>query len=334
MSKVLVDDSSLNSIGSAIRSKNGSNTGYKPSEMAAAINALEMGITPTGTVNISQNGTVNVTQYASAAVNVPNSYAAGDEGKVVSNGALVAQTARSSQITSNGTYDTTLNNSITVNVSGSGGGSVPTFLQNSVSADILVNEYYTNYDDITTSWGDLIITGTPTLRASGVKTARGNGFSYDLGEDNHDVTIYAIAKGYTGGDCFALGTSYALSSGNTIAFFVRESSGFKWYAGVWGSDTAMNVSSFEDYAVMTIAIDCTAKKAYYYFNGNYVVEKSFSNSGAIVRFNGSNSYTDRAGKNDYLFVGVVDGCEPSSTILANQQDMLSLISSGRILTPQ
>ena len=42
-------------------------------------------------------------------VSVPNSYSASDEGKVVSNGALVAQTARASQITQNGTYDTTLN---------------------------------------------------------------------------------------------------------------------------------------------------------------------------------------------------------------------------------
>lgn len=52
-------------------------------------------------------------------VSVPNSYSASDEGKVVSNGALVAQTARSSQITQNGTYDTTLNNEVTVNVPGS-----------------------------------------------------------------------------------------------------------------------------------------------------------------------------------------------------------------------
>ena len=53
-------------------------------------------------------------------VSVPNSYSASDEGKVVSNGALVAQTARASQITQNGTYDTTLNDEVTVNVSGGG----------------------------------------------------------------------------------------------------------------------------------------------------------------------------------------------------------------------
>jgi hypothetical protein len=53
---------------------------------------------------------------------VPNSYSASDEGKVVNNGALVAQSTRS--ITENGTYDTTLKNQVTVNVSGGGGGDV------------------------------------------------------------------------------------------------------------------------------------------------------------------------------------------------------------------
>ena len=120
MNKYLVEGSNLSAIGSAIRAKNGSSTAYKPSEMAAAIAAIPTGTAPTGTINITQNGTTDVTQYASAAVNVPNSYVAADEGKVVSNGELVAQTARSSEITANGTYDTTENNSVTVNVGGGG----------------------------------------------------------------------------------------------------------------------------------------------------------------------------------------------------------------------
>lgn len=57
----------------------------------------------------------NADGYKKVTVAVPNTYAAGDEGKVVSNGALVSQTAHA-QVTSNGTVDTTLNNSVEVAV--------------------------------------------------------------------------------------------------------------------------------------------------------------------------------------------------------------------------
>ena len=72
----------------------------------------------TQSINISANGTYRAPTgkaYTPVNVNVPNSYAASDEGKVVSNGALVAQTAHA-EVTQNGTIDTTLNNSVVVNV--------------------------------------------------------------------------------------------------------------------------------------------------------------------------------------------------------------------------
>ena len=72
------------------------------------------GDAPTGTKNITTNGLHDVAEYASADVNVPNTYTASDEGKVVSNGALVGQTSATK--TENGTYDTTLNNEVVVNV--------------------------------------------------------------------------------------------------------------------------------------------------------------------------------------------------------------------------
>ena len=81
-------------------------------------------ITENGTYNAEDD---NVGGYSQVTVNVPNSYGASDEGKVVSNGELVAQTARASEITANGTYDTTKNNSVTVNVSGSSSFITPTF---------------------------------------------------------------------------------------------------------------------------------------------------------------------------------------------------------------
>lgn len=61
----------------------------------------------------------NADGYSSVTVDVSNSYTAADEGKVVSNGALVAQT--SDTITQNGTIDTTLISSLIVNVPSAGG---------------------------------------------------------------------------------------------------------------------------------------------------------------------------------------------------------------------
>ena len=74
-----------------------------------------------GTKTITTNGTYDaeddsIDGYSSVTVNVANSYSAGDEGKVVSNGALVAQ--GSDTVTQNGTVDTTLISSLLVNVAG------------------------------------------------------------------------------------------------------------------------------------------------------------------------------------------------------------------------
>lgn len=91
-------------------------TNYATASVSVPASAVD-----TGTKSITANGNgQDVVGYAAVNVNVPNSYAAADEGKVVSNGALVAQT--SDTVTTNDTYDTTLINSLTVNVSGGGGG--------------------------------------------------------------------------------------------------------------------------------------------------------------------------------------------------------------------
>lgn len=115
-------DADLEDIADAIRTKGGTSAQMAfPAGFVSAVQAIPTGgITPTGTKQITANGTsIDVYSYQYADVSVPNSYVAGDEGKVVSNGALVAQS--SDTVTTNNTYDTTLINSLTVNVSGGGG---------------------------------------------------------------------------------------------------------------------------------------------------------------------------------------------------------------------
>lgn len=163
------------------------------------------GITPTGTkeISITANGTTSedVTDYAEVEIstNVPNSYSAEDEGKVVSEGALVSQT--STTYTANGTYNTTLKNSVTVNVSG---GSTPTLQTKSVSytptesqqtEQVTADQGYDALQEVDVTVGPIppqyiIPTGTKSITSN---------------ENGIDVTSYAdvnvnVPNSYSAGD--------------------------------------------------------------------------------------------------------------------------------------
>lgn len=70
MARGLIQESILTDIANAIREKLNTSAHFPPSKFAEKIDQIESGITPTGTVNITQNGSVDVTQYATANVNV------------------------------------------------------------------------------------------------------------------------------------------------------------------------------------------------------------------------------------------------------------------------
>lgn len=89
-----------------------------------AVDRVTAAKTAIGAAITAKGGTVaagdGLEDFAADIGTITNQYTAGDDGKVVSSGALIAQTAYPTTITENGTYDTTLNNSVMVDVSSGG----------------------------------------------------------------------------------------------------------------------------------------------------------------------------------------------------------------------
>ena len=175
------------------------------------------------TLNVDANATYNAPSgkaYKKVNVNVPNSYVAGDEGKVVSGGALVAQTAHAdvTPTTSDQTIDTTSNNSIKVKgdadlvagnikkdveifgvtgtYEGGGGGS-------SLPADYQEVEYLEFYGaqyiaetGINLAAGDVILTGVS--RASGVQSSEELGVLGGNAPDTFELYFYQSTLKYYG----------------------------------------------------------------------------------------------------------------------------------------
>lgn len=98
-------------------------SGFEDGYMASAPNINDTLTLETQTVTPSDSQQVvsptDLNHYLQRVTVNPITYSSSDEGKVVSNGALTAQTSRT--VTENGTYDTTLNDEVVVNVSGGGG---------------------------------------------------------------------------------------------------------------------------------------------------------------------------------------------------------------------
>jgi len=74
MADYLVTDTELTGVADAIRTKGGTSAALEwPAGYSQAVAAIPTGITPTGTISITENGSYDVTSYAGASVNVGGS---------------------------------------------------------------------------------------------------------------------------------------------------------------------------------------------------------------------------------------------------------------------
>lgn len=232
MANVLVNDLYLSDIADAIREKLNVETTYKPSEMANAIESISGGGgSSLGTKSVTANGTYNASSdsldgYSQVTVNVPNTYSAGDEGKVVSNGALVAQT--SDTVTENGTIDTTLINSLLVAVSGGGstyqmasGTVTPSADDNSIYVDVdfepthaMIFADYANWSYTSwVQWGNVIFDTSYEKYLS--LSARVLNGTFGFNAANRDISLIS----YSGGKFKFYDSSYKFKAGITYHWF-------------------------------------------------------------------------------------------------------------------
>lgn len=164
------------------------------------------------TKTINTNGTYDASDddadgYSEVTVSVPNTYAAGDEGKVVSSGALVTQTAAT--YTANSVYDTTLIDEVTVNVSGGGGGY--TLL---ASQDFEVNTTSTSDVDVgTMNLGSSAYTSDKILYVK-IRDKAGARASHYIGTDAIMINPYPTRGGTSNLTAYAELVSYLNSSNN------------------------------------------------------------------------------------------------------------------------
>lgn len=181
------------------------------------------------TKSIAANGTYNASSdsadgYSSVTVNVANSYASGDEGKVVSNGALVAQ--GSDTVTQNGTVDTTLISSLLVNVA-AGGSSVKTGTVTPSAASTTIS-----FDaGLSTITGILIMPVNTPLTGSRTQAAM---ICLSSGSFYKAISIHTNSGG-TGWVSPSVYTSNRFTlSGTTVtvtgAYSFRPAVGYIWYA--------------------------------------------------------------------------------------------------------
>ena len=179
--------------------------------------------------SITANGTYdagddNADGYSFVTVTVPNTYASGDEGKVVSNGALVAQ--GSDTVTQNGTVDTTLISSLLVSVAGSGSGvKTGTVTPESASTTISFDTGLSSVTGILIMPVNTPLTGSRT-QAAMICLTSGSFYKAISIHTNSGGTGWVSPSVYTSNRFTQSGTTVTV----TGAYNFRPAVGYVWYA--------------------------------------------------------------------------------------------------------
>lgn len=237
----------------------------------------------------------------------------------------------------NGTWQNLIGTYIDdVNTEGGGTSDIDTsLLPNSDATKILMSQ-----DDSIASvdhWGRLSLYDKGVTRTNPITIGQDGSFqfagdtfgTFHLSQANVDVTVYALAKVITlsYGDLGILGITYNKSNGNSALFYTRYSAGFYINTSTYGDDTQTQYT-IDDYALVAVSVNQTTKKARFFINGNYVNEKSFSNTGNQVIFNSFGLSDTNTNVCAFKFMGIVDECETDANIIANMQHLMQEFNIG------
>ena len=326
MSKMTITDSILTDIADSIRGKLGVGTTYRPGDMSDAIDSIPSEM---GTKNIVSNGTYAASDdsldgYSSVSVNVPNTYVSSDEGKVVSSGALVAQT--STTVTQNGTVDTTLNNEVVVNVSGGGGGGF-------VDVDAFASPVVFSHS--------LGVT---------IEDQSRNGYAVTL--DNKEVSsgyegFNIPITGLTVGDLYKLQFTFQLTSGGyfsgnqyQLGFLVSGIQNTDYQAPLWGNNVTprdMDPHTFSTYFGATattmyfsMALSGLSDNSTNYFTLSDLSVKHFADTGGGAKniLHGTTMPTASDGEDGDIYLMIDAGDTISADYLKVSGAWVNLIGSS------
>ena len=164
--------------------------------------------------------------YGKLNVNVPT-WSQADEGKVVSNNALVPQTNR--EVNANGTYDTTLNNSVLVNVPNTYGSEDEGKVVMNNALVPQTNRSITENGTYDTTTNDEVVVDVQGGGSVLVpKTITQNG-TYDPTDDSADGynEVIVNVEGGSGGDIFYdCGEYFGLDEGSVVSSLTISTSGY------------------------------------------------------------------------------------------------------------